>query len=94
MNIELEEVVVMDVSDDALELAAGDAQGGRPTANLRPLNLGWGVRHAGGPFGRGVVFELDEVVVQDVSDDALELAAGGAQGGRTHLTCRGVMALC
>ncbi len=23
--------------------------------------------------------ELDEVVVQDVSDDALELAAGGAQ---------------
>ena len=27
MNIELEEVVVMDVSDDALELAAGSAQG-------------------------------------------------------------------
>jgi hypothetical protein len=26
--------------------------------------------------------ELDEVVVQDISDDALELAAGGAQGGR------------
>ena len=26
--------------------------------------------------------ELDEVVVQDVSDDALELAAGGAQEGR------------
>ncbi len=26
--------------------------------------------------------ELDEVVVQDVSDDALELAVGGAQGGR------------
>ena len=25
--------------------------------------------------------ELDEVVVQGVSDDALELAAGGAQGG-------------
>ena len=25
--------------------------------------------------------ELDEVVLQDVSDDALELAAGGAQGG-------------
>jgi len=25
--------------------------------------------------------EHDEVVVQDVSDDALELAAGGAQGG-------------
>ena len=28
--------------------------------------------------------ELDEVVVQDVSDDALELAAGGAQGGELH----------
>ena len=27
--------------------------------------------------------ELDEVVVQDVSDDALELAAGGAQGRAT-----------
>ena len=25
--------------------------------------------------------ELDEVVVRDVSDDALELAADGAQGG-------------
>jgi hypothetical protein len=25
--------------------------------------------------------ELDEVVAQDVSDDELELAAGGAQGG-------------
>ena len=25
--------------------------------------------------------ELDEVVVQDVSDEALEQAAGGAQGG-------------
>lgn len=25
--------------------------------------------------------ELDEVVVQDFSDNALELAAGGAQGG-------------
>jgi hypothetical protein len=29
MNIELDEVVVLDVSDDALELAAGGAQGGR-----------------------------------------------------------------
>ena len=38
--------------------------------------------------------ELEEVVGLDVSDDALELAAGGAQGGRTHFTCRGVMALC
>ena len=27
--------------------------------------------------------ELDEVVVQDVSDDALEMAAGGAQGAYT-----------
>jgi hypothetical protein len=27
--------------------------------------------------------ELDEVVVQDVSDDELELAAVGAQGGPT-----------
>ena len=26
--------------------------------------------------------ELDEVVPQDVSDDALELAASGAQGGQ------------
>ena len=28
MNIELDEVVGLDVSDDALELAAGGAQGG------------------------------------------------------------------
>jgi hypothetical protein len=28
MNIELDEVVVLDVSDDALEQAAGAAQGG------------------------------------------------------------------
>ncbi len=28
MNIELDEVVVLDVSDEALELAAGSAQGG------------------------------------------------------------------
>jgi len=31
--------------------------------------------------------ELDEVVVQDVSDDALEQAAGGAQGGRLYTGC-------
>ena len=30
--------------------------------------------------------ELDEVVVQDVSDEALELAAGGAQGGPSEPT--------
>ena len=35
--------------------------------------------------------ELDEVVVQDVSDDALELAAGGAQGGVTHRVATGVV---
>ena len=28
--------------------------------------------------------ELEEVVVQDISDEALELAAGGAQGGLQH----------
>ena len=31
MNIELEEVAVQDVSDDALEMAAGGAQGGPNT---------------------------------------------------------------
>ena len=36
--------------------------------------------------------ELDEVVVQDVSDDALELAAGGAQGGQENTA--GPTALC
>ena len=34
MNIELEEVVVMDVSDDALEMAAGGAQGGTTRTGL------------------------------------------------------------
>ena len=34
MNIELDEVVVLDVSDDALELAAGGAQGGHLCATL------------------------------------------------------------
>ena len=29
--------------------------------------------------------ELEEVVVQDVSDEALEMAAGGAQGGFVDL---------
>ena len=39
MNIELDEVVVQDVSDDALEQAAGSAQGGQPASTLaRP----WG----------------------------------------------------
>ena len=31
--------------------------------------------------------ELDEVVMLDVSDDALEMAAGGAQGGPTVAVC-------
>jgi len=31
--------------------------------------------------------ELDEVVLQDVSDDALEMAAGGAQGGPNSGLC-------
>ena len=31
MNIELDEVVGQDVSDDALEMAAGVQQGGMPT---------------------------------------------------------------
>ncbi len=43
MNIELDEVVVLDVSDDALELAPGGAQGGgQPT----PLGATVGARHA------------------------------------------------
>ena len=33
--------------------------------------------------------ELDEVVGLDVSDDALERAAGGAQGGQTGGTYTG-----
>ena len=32
-------------------------------------------------LGFAMNIELDEVMVQDVSDDALEQAAGGAQGG-------------
>ncbi len=38
MNIELEEVVVQDVSDDALEMAAGGAQGG--VLQLGTLSIG------------------------------------------------------
>ena len=34
MNIELDEVVVLDVTDDALELAAGGAQGGNIITQL------------------------------------------------------------
>ena len=37
--------------------------------------------------------ELEEVVVQDVTDDVLELAAGGAQGGYLILSQTG-LTLC
>ncbi len=46
MNIELEEVVGLDVSDDALELAAGGAQGGRFTG----FRGEWGLRTGTGCF--------------------------------------------
>ena len=36
MNIELDEVVVLDVSDEALELAAGGAQGGQLLQHSSP----------------------------------------------------------
>ena len=36
--------------------------------------------------------ELDEVVGQDISDDALELAAGGAQGGPDIMVQRRLLA--
>ena len=43
MNIELDEVVVLDVTDDALELAAGGAQGGlQGTLTLQGTTLGCG----------------------------------------------------
>ena len=45
------------------------------TANPHPLGRGYSTLE----FAMNI--ELDEVVVLDVSDDALELAAGGAQGG-------------
>ena len=38
--------------------------------------------------------ELDEVGVQDVSDDALELAAGGAQGGYQTAVLCGTLVWC
>jgi hypothetical protein len=34
MNIELDEVVVEDISDESLELAAGDAKAGRYTMSI------------------------------------------------------------
>ncbi len=39
MNIELDEVVVQDVSDDALEQAAGGAQGGCDSMNSFPCSV-------------------------------------------------------
>ena len=50
------------------------------TANPHPLGRGYSNLE----FAMNI--ELDEVVVQDVSDDLLELAAGGAQGGPTIAT--------
>ena len=38
--------------------------------------------------------ELDEVVGLDISDDALELAAGGAQGGLQPITVRRLLYRC
>ena len=40
MNIELDAVVVMDISDDALELAAGGAQGGPELVAKSPTGYG------------------------------------------------------
>ena len=86
MNIELDEVV-QDVSDDALELAAGGAQGGGNTHFYLFEGLGCQLLLTGNPYplgystlGSDMNIELEEVVVQDVSDDALESAAG-KQGG-------------
>ncbi len=46
MNIELDEVVVMNISDEALEQAAGGAQGGPGTA---VQNCGWWPLPTGNP---------------------------------------------
>jgi hypothetical protein len=43
MNIELDEVVVQDVSDDALELAAGGTQAAGPNTNVAGA-CGWSYR--------------------------------------------------
>ena len=48
------------------------------TANPYPLVRGYSTLE----FAMNI--ELDEVVVLDVSDDALEMAAGGAGGGCVH----------
>jgi hypothetical protein len=93
MNIELDEVAVLDVSDDALELAAGGAQGGCVHTGFGDFTWAWLAIANSKPtptwawvlnFGIDMNIELDEVVVQDVTDDELEMAAGG-QGG--HCPC-------
>ena len=53
------------------------------TANPHPTGRGYSTLE----FAMNI--ELEEVVVQDVSDDALELAAGGAQGGTYQSLCGG-----
>ena len=47
MNTELEQVVVQEVSDEALELAAGGAQGGgEPPEPPRSFGAGCAAQHA------------------------------------------------
>ncbi|CAN1531493.1 hypothetical protein MCERE10_02190 [Burkholderiaceae bacterium] len=48
MNIELEEVVVLDVSDEALERAAGGAQGGTTLLRHNLAGRSYAVCSAGG----------------------------------------------
>ena len=49
------------------------------TGNPHPLGRGYSTLES------AMNIELDEVVVLDVSDDALELAAGGGALGPTHV---------
>ena len=58
------------------------------TANPHPLGRGYST------LVSAMNIELDEVVVQDVSDDALELAAGGAQGGYNTPTLQQTVVRC
>ena len=86
MNIELDEVE-QDVSDEALELAAGGGAQGGTFSTAFDYCFGCQLLLTGNPYplgystlGSDMNIELEEVVVQDVSDDALESAAG-KQGG-------------
>ena len=54
------------------------------TSNPHPLGRGYSTLE----FAMNI--ELDEVVVQDVTDDALELAATAAQGGCFAQPCQTV----